>query len=68
MNEDAKMQGPIQSFLESMGFMQIVQFYTTEGGTILDHVYVTDPLEACVHKMSLYFSYHEAIEIHVRTQ
>ncbi|XP_061170933.1 uncharacterized protein LOC133180419 [Saccostrea echinata] len=68
MNEDAKAQGPIQTFLESMGFMQLVQFYTTEGGTTLDHVYVTGSLEACVHKKSLFFSYHEAIEIHVRTQ
>nr|XP_034322603.1 ATP-dependent DNA helicase pif1-like [Crassostrea gigas] len=68
MNEDAKMQGPIRSFLETMGFMQIVHFYTTEGGTILDHVYVTDPLKTCVHKASFYFSYHEAIEIHVRTK
>lgn len=68
MNEDAKMQGPIQSFLESMGFMQMVHFYTTEGGTILDHVYVTDPQKTCVHKVSFYFSYHEAIEIHVRTK
>nr|XP_034309066.1 uncharacterized protein LOC117683597 [Crassostrea gigas]XP_034309067.1 uncharacterized protein LOC117683597 [Crassostrea gigas]XP_034309068.1 uncharacterized protein LOC117683597 [Crassostrea gigas]XP_034309069.1 uncharacterized protein LOC117683597 [Crassostrea gigas] len=61
MNEDAKMQGPIQSFLESMGFMQMVHFYTTEGGTILDHVYVTEPLKTCVHKVSLYFSYHELL-------
>ncbi|XP_052691604.1 uncharacterized protein LOC128169518 [Crassostrea angulata] len=68
MNEDARMQGPIQSFLESVGFMQMVHFYTTEGGTILDHVYVTDPLKTCVHKVSFYFSYHEAIEIHVRTK
>ncbi|XP_062597979.1 uncharacterized protein LOC134259411 [Saccostrea cucullata] len=68
MNEDAKEKGPIQTFLESLGFMQMVQFYTTEGGTILDHVYVTESLKACVHKKSLYFSYHEAIEIHVRTQ
>ncbi|XP_062612709.1 uncharacterized protein LOC134274433 [Saccostrea cucullata] len=67
MNEDAKVQGPIQTFLESMGFMQLVQFYTTEAGTTLDHVYVTDSLKACVHKKSLFISYHEAIEIHVRT-
>ena len=68
LNEDAKIQGPIQRRLESMGFLQVVQFYTTEGGTILDHVYVSDTLKACVHKIPLYFSYHEAIEIHVRTR
>jgi exonuclease III len=68
LNEDAKMQGPIQSCLESMRFQQLVQFYTTEGGTILDHVYVSGTLKACVHKISIYFSYHEGIEIHVRTK
>jgi hypothetical protein len=67
LNEDAKIQGPIQSCIEAMGFQQIVRFYTTEGGTTLDHVYVNNPLKPCVHKIPLYFSYHEAIEIHVRT-
>ena len=66
LNEDAKTQGPIQSFCESIGLVQMVHFYTTEGGTILDHVYGNNPLKICVHKVPFYFSYHEGIEIHLK--
>jgi hypothetical protein len=61
-NEDVKRGGPIQLFLESKGFKQIVNFNTTERGTILDHVYVGEHVNAVARKMPVYFSYHEAVE------
>ncbi|XP_062622277.1 uncharacterized protein LOC134283815, partial [Saccostrea cucullata] len=45
-NEDAKCKGPIQELIESKGFQQKVNFSTTEGGTILDHVYVPELIQA----------------------
>jgi hypothetical protein len=63
LNEDTKVKGPIQSFCESIGLVQIVDFHTTEGGTTLDHVYVKDPQKVSVRKVPVYFSYHEAVEI-----
>ena len=62
-NEDIKMHGPIQTFLESCGFKQIVNFSTTEGATTLDHVYISNQVDATVKKMPVYFSYHEAVEV-----
>ena len=66
LNEDAKTRGPIRSFCESKGFVQMVNFHTTEGGTTLDHVYVNNQLRIRVQKMPFYFSYHEGIEIHIK--
>ncbi|XP_062599557.1 uncharacterized protein LOC134261102 [Saccostrea cucullata] len=55
--------GPIQKFLNDHGFKQLVTFPTTEGRTIIDHVYVYG-LEEYLIDVSLlptYYSYHEAI-------
>lgn len=62
-NEDAHVTGPIQSFMTNQGFRQLVAFNTTEGATILDHVYVSGSLEVGVCKMSPYFSYHDAVVV-----
>lgn len=60
-NEDATSTGPIQSFMIQKGFKQIVNFKTTEGATILDHVYLSKSLIANVGKVSTYYSYHDAL-------
>nr|XP_034334797.1 uncharacterized protein LOC117691964 [Crassostrea gigas] len=62
-NEDAHLIGPIQSFMKNQGFRQLVSFNTTEGATILDHVYVSGSLQVGVNKMSTYFSYHDAVVV-----
>lgn len=61
VNEDAKSNGPIQTFLTKYGFKQIVNFFTTEGGTTLDHVYISNPIEAHTGRFSTFYSYHEAV-------
>lgn len=49
--------------MEKLGMTQLVHFYTTEGGTILDHVYVSPNVQAKVQKMPTYYSYHEGLLI-----
>ncbi|XP_061169173.1 uncharacterized protein LOC133178496 [Saccostrea echinata] len=60
-NEDAKSNGPIQKFMKDKHFRQLVTFKTTEGGTILDHVYVSSEIYIEVFQMPTYYSYHEAV-------
>lgn len=60
-NEDTKTKGPIQAFMENNGFNQIVNFFTTEGGTTLDHVYISNSIQAHTRRMSTFYSYHEAV-------
>ena len=65
-NEDARSVGPIQTFMSEKGLTQIVDFYTTEGGTILDHVYSTSSLQIDVTKLPTYYSYHDALLVTIR--
>lgn len=62
-NEDARIAGPIQTYMFNQGFRQMVDFITTEGATTLDHVYVSTSLQAKVEKMPTYHSYHDAIMV-----
>ena len=64
-NEDAHSKGPIQYFMKEQEFNQIVDFNTTEGATILDHVYIAAPLQANVERLSTYYSYHDALIIKI---
>lgn len=64
-NEDARSKGPIACFLQSKGFEQRVNFSTTEGGTILDHIYITERMSVKVEKVPVYFSYHDAIKVYL---
>lgn len=63
-NEDARSKGPITSTLQSKGFEQRVDFSTTEGGSILDHIYATVGMSVKVVKVPVYFSYHDAIKVY----
>ncbi|XP_062615266.1 uncharacterized protein LOC134277003, partial [Saccostrea cucullata] len=60
-NEDARSAGSIQTFMKNQGLKQMVDFNTTEGATILDHVYLSTSLHAEVKKISTYYSYHDAV-------
>ena len=53
-NEDAHSSGHIQAFMNEQNFNQIVHFNTTEGATILDHVYIRALLKANIEKISTY--------------
>ena len=65
-NEDAGSTGPIQAFMNDNGLKQIVDFNTTEGATILDHVYISSSLQANVIKIPTYYSYHDALLVAIK--
>lgn len=60
-NEDAKQNGPIQTFFKNKNYRQLVNLSTTEGGTILDHVYVSSAIQVDVSQLPTYYSYHDAL-------
>ncbi|XP_062569279.1 uncharacterized protein LOC134231343 [Saccostrea cucullata] len=66
-NEDARSIGVIQTSMLNQGFKQMVDFNTTEGGTILDHVYLSKSLQAKVEKVPTYYSYHDALMVKIIT-
>ncbi|XP_062571478.1 uncharacterized protein LOC134233522 [Saccostrea cucullata] len=65
-NEDAQCDGPIQRMFEIFGFVQKVHFATTEGDTILDHVYITEQMKTSVEVMPVYYSYHKAVTVNLK--
>lgn len=60
-NEDAKQSGPIQTFFKNKNYRQVVNFSTTEGGTILDHVYISSNMQIDVRQLPTYYSYHDGL-------
>lgn len=60
-NEDATTPGPIQTIMINQSYRQIVDLKTTEGATILDHVYLSNFLMAKVERLSTYYSYLDTI-------
>ncbi|XP_062604082.1 uncharacterized protein LOC134265873, partial [Saccostrea cucullata] len=67
-NEDAQSKGPIQRMLEMSGFQQKVNFSTTDSNSVLDHVYITEQMEARVEAMPVYYSYHDAVKVYLKTR
>lgn len=67
-SEDARSVGPVQTFLRGKGFIQIVDFSTTEGATILDHVYLSSSMQANVEKIPTYYSYYDALIVEIKKQ
>jgi hypothetical protein len=61
-NEDLQKGTTIQSCFESYGYKQIVSSPTTEGFTLLDHVYVKN-ITCTANIIPTYFSYHEAVGV-----
>ena len=68
-NEDSKSPGPIQECMSTNGFSQLVTFPTTEGGTIIDHVYVygIQQNQINVSLLPTYYSYHDAVILKIQT-
>ena len=48
--------------MKERGFKQLITFVTTEGGTLLDHLYVKG-IDIEVSLVPVYYSYHEAVRI-----
>ncbi|XP_071169752.1 uncharacterized protein [Mytilus edulis] len=53
----------VLNFMQSKGFNQLVNSPTTEGGTLIDHVYVRGCPDISVAIIPTYYSYHEALRI-----
>ncbi|XP_063436496.1 uncharacterized protein LOC134717928 [Mytilus trossulus] len=63
-NQDIMKGGrSIQDFMASFGFEQLVQEATTEGGTLIDHVYIKSCEKVQVSVIPTYYSYHDAISV-----
>ncbi|KAK3083914.1 hypothetical protein FSP39_005261 [Pinctada imbricata] len=68
-NENAlKSEGPIQKKMKELGFNQIVKARTTEQGTLLDHVYISESVKASCSIVPTFYSYHEAVAINIYNQ
>ncbi|XP_062614683.1 uncharacterized protein LOC134276442 [Saccostrea cucullata] len=69
-NEDASEQGRIQDFMRERGFQQLVTFPTTEGRTIIDHVYVYgfQKYQINIAPLPTYYSYHEALTVKISAE
>lgn len=52
----------IKQLMERNGYTQLVTEVTTDGGTMIDHVYVKD-INARISMIPTYYSYHEALEL-----
>ena len=56
-------KGVIQRLMENHGYTQIVSTATTENGTLIDHVYLSENVQGTTAVMPTYYSDHEAISI-----
>ena len=56
-------KGVIQRLMENHGYTQIVSTATTENGTLIDHVYISENVKGTSTVMPTYYSDHEAISI-----
>lgn len=65
-NENVQSNGPIQTLMTNNGFTQLVHYFTTEGGTTLDHVYISNSIQAYIERLPTFYSYHEAVAIHFK--
>ena len=56
-----KQESSIQNFMEQHGFTQIVDNPTTDGGTLIDHVYYSGQLKISLETKQTYYSYHNMV-------
>ncbi|XP_063446963.1 uncharacterized protein LOC134726488 [Mytilus trossulus] len=63
-NQDIlKGERSILDYMTSKGFQQLVEEATTEGGTLIDHVYVKGCSKVEVKGIPTYYSYHDAVSV-----
>ena len=53
--------------MEEHGFTQIVDNPTTDGGTLIDHVYYSGQLKISLEKKQTYYSYHSMVLLGIAT-
>ncbi|XP_071153638.1 uncharacterized protein [Mytilus edulis] len=65
-NEDIlKSNSAIQMFMKQFGFMQILHNPTTNGDTLIDHVYVRGKLQISLDTIQTYYSYHNMVLLQI---
>ena len=60
----SKGSSSVKQLMERNGFQQMVTKATTDGGTLIDHVY-TKGVDVNVRIIPTYYSYHQALEISI---
>jgi endonuclease/exonuclease/phosphatase (EEP) superfamily protein YafD len=66
-NQDIlKTNSPIKKFMEQQGFTQFVTCSTTDGNTLIDHVYLCGNLQLSVECVQTYYSYHNMLVLKIR--
>ncbi|CAG2195137.1 unnamed protein product [Mytilus edulis] len=65
-NEDIlKSNSAIEMFMKQFGFMQILHNPTTDGDTLIDHVYVRGKLQISLDTIQTYYSYHNMVLLQI---
>ncbi|XP_062617119.1 ATP-dependent DNA helicase PIF1-like [Saccostrea cucullata] len=66
-NEDIlKPNTQIKTFLEGRGYVQIIDKPTTDGYTLIDHVYVNGHIQTSAKVLQTYYSYHNMISVQAK--
>ncbi|XP_071150816.1 uncharacterized protein [Mytilus edulis] len=66
-NQDIlKTNSSIKEFMAIQGFAQIVSNPTTDGDTLIDHVYLNGNLKISVEVMQTYYSYHNMVSLRIK--
>ena len=66
-NQDIlKTNSSINDFMSKQGFAQIVSHPTTDGDTLIDHVYLHGNLQISVEIIQTYYSYHNMVSLRIK--
>ncbi|CAG2195134.1 unnamed protein product [Mytilus edulis] len=66
-NQDIlKTHSSINDFMAKQGFAQIVSEPTTDGDTLIDHVYLHGNLQISVEVIQTYYSYHNMVSLRIK--
>ncbi|VDI36707.1 Hypothetical predicted protein [Mytilus galloprovincialis] len=66
-NQDIlKKNSSIEQFMTHQGFTQVVSHPTTDGNTLIDHVYLHGNLQLDVDVVQTYYSYHNMVALHIK--
>ncbi|XP_071137022.1 uncharacterized protein [Mytilus edulis] len=66
-NQDVlKKDSSIEQFMAKQGFSQIVSHPTTDGDTLIDHVYLYGNLQISTEIIQTYYSYHNMVSLNIK--
>ncbi|XP_071142082.1 uncharacterized protein [Mytilus edulis] len=66
-NQDVlKTKSSIEQFMAKQGFSQIVSHPTTDGDTLIDHVYLHGNLQISAEIIQTYYSYHNMVSLNIK--